>query len=146
MRAFFWLLLAAPLLELWFIIKVGSALGALTTIALLLLAGVAGVALLRHQSFSTLLRLDQRLQQGELPAAEILEGFALALAAVLLLVPGFLSDILALPLLLSPVRRALVRRALGTGYYRQHYGQPGRHNHPDIIEGEWRRDDDPRLP
>ena len=151
MPAVLWLLLAAPFIELWFIIRVGSSLGALNTIALLIFAGIAGMALLRRQSLSAMLRLDQRLQQGELPADEILGGFLLAFAAILLLIPGFLSDLLALPLLLPPLRRWLVRRYLGSRHYRAHYfrtskpfqQRPGAPH--DIIEGEWRREDDPRL-
>lgn len=143
MPAIFWLLLAAPLLELWFLIRVGAWIGALPTIALLVLAGVAGMAILRQQSFNTLLKVDQRLQAGELPAGEILEGFLLAMAAMLLVIPGFLTDILALPLLLPPLRRWLAQRFLRTGYYRQHYTTTV--HRADIIEGEWRREDDPRL-
>lgn len=151
MRVFLWLFLAAPLIELWFIIRVGSELGAITTIFLLVMAGVVGMSLLRQQSFNTLLRVDQRLQMGEMPAEEILEGFALTLAAVLLIIPGFITDILALPLLIRPLRRWLVKRFLRTAYYQQHYfrqdtyRQDTRHQ-SDIIDGEFRREDDHRLP
>lgn len=147
MRGVFWLLLAAPLVELWFIIRVGSELGAIMTILLLVSAGMAGMALLRQQSINTLLRVDQRLQTGELPATEILEGFALTLAAVLLLIPGFITDFLALPLLLPPVRHWLAKRFLRSGYYTQHYRAQtySSSSNSDIIDGEWRREDDPRL-
>ncbi|MCC7515752.1 MAG: FxsA family protein [Pseudomonadales bacterium] len=149
MRVFFWLLLAAPLIELWFIIRVGSALGGLTTIVLLLAAGITGMNLLRLQGFNTLSKLDQRLQQGESPATEILESFALALAAFLLIIPGFITDFLAIPLLIPPLRRWLVHRFIGTHYYSQHYSQHYRQqtyrDQGDIIDGEYRREDDPRL-
>ncbi|HNL91447.1 MAG TPA: FxsA family protein, partial [Pseudomonadales bacterium] len=72
MRWLLWLLLAMPLIELWFIIRVGSSIGGLATIALLLGAGILGMNLLRLQGFNTLTKLDQRLQRGELPAVEIL--------------------------------------------------------------------------
>lgn len=148
MRGLLLLLLAAPLVELWFIIRVGSTLGAITTILLLVAAGMTGMALLRQQSLGTLLRVDQRLQQGELPASEIIEGFALALAGILLVIPGFITDFLALPLLVPPIRHWLARRFLRTGYYHQHYHYQQseyRRENTDIIEGEWRREDDPRL-
>ncbi|HNE26920.1 MAG TPA: FxsA family protein, partial [Pseudomonadales bacterium] len=67
MRWLLWLLLAMPLIELWFIIRVGSSIGGLATIALLLGAGILGMNLLRLQGFNTLTKLDQRLQRGELP-------------------------------------------------------------------------------
>lgn len=145
MPTFFWLLLAAPLVELWFIIRVGSSIGAISTIFLLVAAGVIGMSLLRQQSLATLLRVDQRLQMGELPAAEILEGFLLTLTAILLIIPGFITDILAIPLLLPPLRRRMAARMIRSSYYHQHYPGPERSASPDIIEGEWRREDDPRL-
>lgn len=152
MRMLLWLFLAAPLIELWFIIHVGSELGALPTIVLLITAGAVGMTLLRQQSFNTLLRVDQRLQMGEMPAVEILEGFILTLAAVLLIIPGFITDILAIPLLIPPLRRLLVQRFLSTGYYQQRYtarspfGQASPfQSDGDIIDGEYRREDDPRL-
>jgi UPF0716 protein FxsA len=150
MRVFLWLLLASPLIELWFMIRVGSQLGAINTIFLLIAAGVVGMNLLRQQSLSTLMRVDQRLQTGEVPAAEILEGFILTLAAVLLIIPGFITDILAIPLLIPPLRRWLAKRFLATGYYKQHYYQTGtgredRAQDADIIDGEFRREDEPKL-
>lgn len=146
MRIFLWLFLAAPLIELWFVIRVGSSLGAINTICLLILAGMIGITLLRQQSLNTLLRVDQRLQMGELPASEILEGFVLALAAVLLIIPGFITDILAIPLLIPPLRRWLASRFVNTGYYHQHYYREPTGEQHDIIDGEYRREEDPRLP
>jgi UPF0716 protein FxsA len=152
MRWLLWLLLAMPLIELWFIIRVGSSIGGLATIALLLGAGILGMNLLRLQGFNTLTKLDQRLQRGELPAVEILESFALSFAAFLLIIPGFITDLLAIPLLIPPLRRWLVRRFLSTGFYTQRYTShqntsphaPYRYD-SDIIEGEYRREDDSRL-
>jgi UPF0716 protein FxsA len=140
MRVLLWLFLAAPLIELWLMIRVGSSIGALSTIALLIGAGILGGALLRRQSFEMLLRVDQRLQQGQMPAEEILESFALTLAAVCLMIPGFITDILAAPLLIGPLRRWLIRRYLGSLYYQQHQRHESK-----IIEGDWQREDDPRL-
>lgn len=153
MRGLLLLILAAPLIELWFIIRVGASLGAITTICLLIMAGMAGMALLRQQSFSTLLRVEQRLQAGELPATDILEGFVLSFAALLLLIPGFISDLLAIPLLIPPLRRLLVARFLTSRYYSMHYNtyrhsavrNPGHPQDSAIIDGEFRREDDPRL-
>ena len=157
MRWFLWLLLVMPLIELWFIIRVGSSIGGLATIGLLIGAGILGMNLLRMQGFNTLTKLDQRLQRGELPADEILEGFALSLAAFLLILPGFISDMLAIPLLISPLRRWLVRRIPGTGFYMQRYttrqqtpfGSGSRYSGDiidgEVIEGESQREDSTRL-
>ena len=152
MRWLLWLLLAMPLIELWFIIRVGSSIGGFTTIALLVGAGILGMNLLRLQGFNTLTKLDQRLQRGELPAIEILDSFALALAAFLLIIPGFITDIFAIPLLIPPLRRWLVRSFLGTHFYVQRYSSHSNttanstyRRDNDIIEGEYRREDDPQL-
>jgi UPF0716 protein FxsA len=153
MRWVLWLFLALPLIELWFIIRVGSVLGGFTTIALLIGAGIVGTHLLRRQGFNTLAQFDQRLQRGELPAEEILGGFVLSLAALLLIIPGFLTDVLAIPLLISPLRQWLVRRLLTSSFYTQRYTTHGRgpfretssRSGGDIIDGEYQREDDPRL-
>jgi UPF0716 protein FxsA len=160
MRIFLWLFLAAPFIELWFMIRVGSEIGAIPTIVLLIMAGSIGMSILRKQSFDTLLRVNQRLQTGEVPAVEIFEGFILTLAAVLLIIPGFITDILALPLLIPQLRSLLVKRFLRTGYYQQHYYRQSTYTKNtyeqntyeqstgqtnDIIDGEFKREDDPKL-
>jgi UPF0716 protein FxsA len=115
MRGLFLLLLLVPIAELWFLIAVGSAIGALPAIALLFLAGAVGVALLRNQSSSTLARVQSRLDQGQAPTQELAEGFLLAIAGVLLIVPGFLTDILGLILVLPPVRQVLAHWLVNSG-------------------------------
>lgn len=140
----FFLLL--PFIEIWLLIKVGSAIGALPTILLLILAGVAGVFLLRHQGFVTLTRLQRSLNAGELPAQAMLEGALLVLAGLLFLIPGFFTDILGLLLVLPPTRYLLLKVLLKSsltvvGGYQQH---PGQRRKQGDIEGEVvrRQDDD----
>lgn len=140
----FFLLL--PFIEIWLLIKVGSAIGALPTILLLILAGVAGVFLLRHQGFVTLTRLQRSLNAGELPAQAMLEGALLVLAGLLFLIPGFFTDILGLLLVLPPTRYLLLKVLLKSsltvvGGYQQH---PGQGRKQGDIEGEVvrRQDDD----
>ncbi len=96
-----------PVLEMWVLIKVGGVIGAWPTIGFVLLTAAVGYALLRKQGFATLLRGQQRLQQGELPAREMVEGLVLAVAGALLLTPGFVTDILGFLGLVSPLRAAL---------------------------------------
>ena len=71
MRYLLFLFIAMPVLEMWVLINVGSQIGALATIALVLLTALIGVSLLREQGFETLLRGRQKLQSGELPTGEI---------------------------------------------------------------------------
>jgi len=103
-------LLALMFAEIAGFIVVGGALGVLPTLALILLAMVAGVALLRRQSVATAMRVRAELQAGRMPAQPLLNGAVLAVAALLLILPGFISDFAAVLLLLPPVRAALVRR------------------------------------
>ena len=104
-------ILLIPLVEIAIFIKVGQAVGVLDTLLLLLAAGLAGALLLRVQGWATVLRLRQRLASGEPPVRELFDAACLALAGVLLILPGFLSDLMALLLLIPPVRGLLYGRA-----------------------------------
>lgn len=109
MRIFFFLVLLFPVLELALLIKVGSAIGVLATLLLLLLSAVLGILLIRLAGFSTAWRAQERMRQGELPEQEMLQGFVMTMGGVLLLVPGFLSDLLALLILLPWTRHLLLK-------------------------------------
>ena len=89
MRIFFVLFLLFPLAELFVLIKVGSSIGALATIMLLVLSGIAGVLLLRLAGFATAWRARERLARGELPEREMLQGLMIAIGGGLLFLPGF---------------------------------------------------------
>jgi UPF0716 protein FxsA len=135
------LFIVVPLLELYVLIEVGSEVGALTVIALLLAAAVAGGLLLRWQGLSLAQRVRETLARGELPAVEMLEGTLVLIAGILLILPGFLSDIAAIALLLPWVRNTLLRRYAAS----RRPGSPPQDGprRPQIIEGEFRREDDP---
>ena len=90
---FLLLFLLVPLVEIYFMIKVGSWIGAFTTVVLVVLTAVLGAALARHQGLATLQRLQQTIARGEAPALEMLEGGLLLVGALLLLVPGFITDL-----------------------------------------------------
>ncbi|MDX1800983.1 MAG: FxsA family protein, partial [Marinobacter sp.] len=89
MGVFFLLFVILPIVEMTILIKVGAVIGALNTIGLVLLTAVLGAALLRQQGLATLLKANQRLNSGELPAKEVAEGLILAVGGALLLTPGF---------------------------------------------------------
>ncbi|MFL6122016.1 FxsA family protein [Actinophytocola sp.] len=111
----FALLLLAVVAELAVIIAVGQAIGALTTILLLVAVSVLGVSLLRRQGMRTLTTLTDAARNRRDPSPAVTDGVLLAVAAALVVFPGFLSDIAALFLLFPPtrglVRRRLLRRA-----------------------------------
>ena len=91
MRLFLLLFITIPIIEMWVLIEVGSEIGALNTIFLVFLTAAIGLALLRQQGMNTLLRVNQQMEQGQLPAGDILEGVMLAVGGALLLTPGFIT-------------------------------------------------------
>jgi len=110
------LIIVVPFLELVVLIKVGSEIGVWNTIGLLIAVSVLGAWLVKRQGIGLLRRMQRQLDQGRLPSTEVVDGFMILLAGALLITPGFLSDVVAILLLLPPVRAALrgtVRRRLG---------------------------------
>lgn len=108
MRILLFVFILIPALELWLLIRVGGQIGALNTIFLVIFTAFLGAFMLRKQGLSTLLRVRQRLDEGLLPAAEILEGLLLAVAGALLLTPGFVTDFVGFCCLLPSLRRKMV--------------------------------------
>jgi UPF0716 protein FxsA len=105
------LFVVVPIAELYVIIQVGEAIGALPTIGLLVLDSVLGAWLLRHQGRTAWRRFRTALAEGRPPAREVLDGALVIFGGALLLTPGFLTDVLGAVLLIPPTR-ALVRRSL----------------------------------
>ena len=92
MRFALLLFIVMPIVEMWLLITIGSYIGALSTIALVLLTALMGIGLLREQGVSTLWRGREKLHQGKIPAQEMMEGIVLAVSGALLLTPGFVTD------------------------------------------------------
>ena len=145
-RLLFLLFLVVPLVEIYFLIKVGDVIGAGWTIFAVVSTAVIGAGLLRIQGASTLLRAQSSMLKGALPAMEMMEGFALALSGVLLLTPGFFTDSFGFLLLIPPVRRWLISRKLHSATFAQGGFTNNNHSDSTIIEGEIvDNDDEPRL-
>lgn len=100
-------LILAPVAEIAVFIKVGGLIGVLPTIALVIAISLYGAWLLRHQGLQTFTRVQAALNRGETPVGEMLDGFLLVLAGLLMLTPGLLSDVAGFVLLVPAVRRAL---------------------------------------
>lgn len=107
MRALLLLFVVMPIIEMWLLIHVGAEIGPLYTIGLVLLTAVIGVQLLRQQGFATLWRGRRKLEEGQLPAQEIVEGIILAVSGALLLTPGFVTDAIGFAGLFPPSRALL---------------------------------------
>jgi UPF0716 protein FxsA len=150
MRLLLVLFIFWPLLELWLLVKLGASIGALPVIALVVLSAVLGLGVLRGAGWQALSLAQLRMHQRASPVPALLEGFLMALAGLLLLLPGLLSDAVALLLLIGPLRRLVSRRwgrvapvAMYSAGLRDVPAGPmveGRSGQPDVIEGEYRRE------
>jgi UPF0716 protein FxsA len=107
-----------PLIDLIVLLRIGEVLGFWPTLALVLLMGMLGAALARHQGLQTLARINAEIAAGRLPTTPLADGALILLAAALLVTPGFLTDVLGVALLLPPVRR-LFRAGLTRWFQRQ---------------------------
>ena len=98
------LFVAVPVLELYVIVQTAQSFGVLETVAALVLIGMAGAWLCKREGFSTLGKIQARLNEGRIPTRELQDGALILLAGALLLTPGFLGDIVGILLLLPPTR------------------------------------------
>ena len=104
------LLLSIPIIEIYLFIKIGSYIGAFNTISLILITAIIGVIYARYEGFNTLKSGMSQLIKNQLPIYEIISGAALAFAAVLLILPGFATDILGFFLIFPPTRKLLFKK------------------------------------
>ncbi len=124
------LFIFVPIIEIGLFIQVGGFLGLWPTIALVLVTAFVGASLVRSQGLQTLMSVQSRMQQGELPAQQIFEGVMLAVAGVLLLTPGFLTDALGMLVLLPAPRAAIAKylmskmvvKSVGAGGFHGNFG------------------------
>ena len=135
-------LIVLPLLEIFVMIKVGAVIGAWATVGWLIVAAFAGVILIRMQGLITWRNVIAALARGQLPAAELIEGVVALIAGVLLFIPGFISDTIAILCLLPPVRRWAVLWVLkhALNFRRTSPGTPSAPSKPRTIEGDYHRD------
>jgi UPF0716 protein FxsA len=114
----FVLFVGVPFAELYVLLQVGHAIGVLNTLALLILVSIVGAWLAKREGIGVVRRMQAALNAGRVPGVELIDGFLILLAAALMLTPGFLTDIVAILLLLPPVR-AGVRHQLRRRFARR---------------------------
>ena len=147
-------LLALPILEIAAFILVGSRIGVLWTIALVLLTAAAGSVLLRVEGFGALSRVRKEMDAGRDPGRELAHGAMIMLAGVLLLIPGFITDGFGLLLFIPPFRelawRFLKRRMVVIDAFGSGFGgfrpQRRRGKTIDLDEDDFHRTPDPKSP
>jgi UPF0716 protein FxsA len=101
------LVILVPVLELVVMFKVAGAFGWLETLSVLILISVAGAWLVRRQGLSMLMRIQTELSEGKVPTKSVVDGLLVLVAGVLMLTPGFVTDLVGLLLLFPPTRIAL---------------------------------------
>ncbi len=109
MNALLILIISIPIIEIYLFIKIGSQIGALPTISLIFMTAFVGVLYARYEGFNTLKSGVSQLIKNELPIYEIVSGAALAFAALLLILPGFATDILGLLIIFPPTRKLFLK-------------------------------------
>ena len=119
-----------PIVEMWILIEVGGWIGALPTIALVVLTATLGLSLLKRQGLSTLLSARRKMDEGSIPASELVSGVMIAVGGALLLTPGFATDAIGFALLIPQTRQWLLFKLID------------RYRDKITIEGEFHRVDD----
>ena len=146
MRAALLIFILVPIIEMWVLIEIGSQIGGLMTILLVLVTAIVGVSLIRKQGTQTLLRAQEKMRQGTLPAVEVAEGVMLGVAGLCLIIPGFVTDALGALLLISAFRRVvaavlmvkfIASRAKAQPFQQARYSE----DHKNVIDGEFVKED-----
>ena len=132
------LIIGIPLVEIYLFIKVGSQIGALNTILLILVTAIVGIWYARYEGFNTLRSGMSQLVKNELPLYEIVSGAAIAFAALLLILPGFATDIIGI-LLIFPVTRKIILSKYSKKYSSK---KKSKNVGKNFIEGEYEDIDD----
>ena len=126
------LILLVPIIEIYLFIKIGSQIGAFNTISLIFITAVVGFYYAKYEGLNTLKSAIKQIVQNEIPIYEIISGAALAFAALLMILPGFLTDIIGL-LIIFPWTRQIFFKKISKKNYK---------NKKNFIEGEYEDIDD----
>ena len=123
MNSFFLFFIGLPTLEIFLMIKVGSKIGAINTVALIFLTAVIGIYFARLQGIQTLKSGITNMYQNKVPVYELLSGASIAIAALLLIIPGFFTDCLGFLLLIPFTRKIIFSIALKNKVKRDSKGE-----------------------
>jgi UPF0716 protein FxsA len=131
------LFIVVPVVEIYILVKAGQHIGAMNTIALVILTGIAGASLAKSQGAQIIYNIRAALNRGEVPGREMLQGAMVLSGGIMLLTPGFLTDLFGLSLLLPLSRKFFTGIVLN--YFKKkfrdgqwhYYSQPGHGDSPD---------------
>ena len=129
MNTLFLLIIGIPIIEIYLFIKIGSQIGALNTILLILITAFFGIVYARYEGFNTLKSGMSQIVKNEVPVYEIVSGAALAFASLLLILPGFATDLLGLLIIFPPTRKLILKKVSAK--------QRTKNKTRDFINGEY---------
>jgi len=132
MNSVIFLILLVPIIEIYLFIKIGSQIGAFNTISLIFITAIIGVYYAKYEGLNTLKSAIKQIVQNEIPVYEIVSGAALAFAALLMILPGFLTDIIGLFLIFPWTRKIFLKKVSKKNYKSK----------KNFIEGEYEDIDD----
>jgi len=134
-------IILVPVIEIYLFIKIGSQIGALTTITLIFVTAILGIVYARYEGLNTLKSAFVQLIKNEIPAYEIISGAAITFAALLLIIPGFATDIIGF-LLIFPLSRKFILKILSSKF------RVKKRTNEKFIDGEYEeieKEDDKKL-
>ena len=132
MNSIILLIFVMPIIEIYLFIKVGSQIGAFNTIYLIIITAVVGLYYAKYEGLNTLRSAVSQLVKNEIPINEIISGAALAVAALLMILPGFLTDVIGLIIIFPWTRKILLKKIT----------IKKKNNNKNFIEGEYEDIDD----
>ena len=131
MNSFILLILLVPIVEIYLFIKIGSHIGAFNTISLILITAVIGIYYARYEGLNTLRSGISQMIKNEMPIYEIISGAAIAFAAILMILPGFLTDFLGIIIIFPWTRNLLFKNI-----------KINKKKEKNFIDGEYEEKDD----
>ena len=130
MNSFFLGIILIPIIEIYLLIKIGSKIGALSTILLIFTTAIVGVYYAKYEGLNTLKSGFAQLSKNETPAYEVISGAAIAFAALLLIIPGFATDVMGF-LLIFPLSRKFILNKFSKKF------SPKKQGRNNFIDGEF---------
>ncbi len=137
MNTLLFIIIGIPVIEIYLFIKVGSYIGAFNTISLIFVTAIVGIIYARHEGFKSLRSGISQLMKNEMPIYEIISGAALTFAAVLLIIPGFATDLFGLFLIFPLTRKLLISK-----FTKKYKNKENINKQKEFIEGEFEDIDD----
>ena len=118
MNSIFFVLILVPVIEIYLLIKIGAEIGAITTILLIFTTAIVGIYYAKYEGLNTLKSGFLQLSKNQTPTYEMISGAAIAFAALLLIIPGFLTDVIGF-ILIFPISRKLIFGKIGKNYKKE---------------------------